>query len=317
MRYVARLTFSGPISIGSGDSSQGDSFHGVIHSDTLFSAIANEWARTFEDEVPLDLLVERLNGSYPPFRISSAFPYFGGDYYLPTPLGSSPIYHEKLRDVPFLGLFDFMELAVGNEEYLRKRPLDDQLTDIVSPFVVPRVTIDRFTASTNIYQTSGHRFKPGGGLYFILEVNDEAIGKKLLSCIELLGGSGLGGERSVGYGRFTTEFIETDQLPGWNDVLNQSPEGASHWYSLALCCPRDHGEAKLARAYNLLTRKGWILSHSSMKQMKRRQCRMFGEGSIFNGAVHGMVAEVTPKDFEGEHRVYRYGIALLLQIKRG
>jgi CRISPR-associated protein Csm4 len=314
MRYVVKLTFSGPISIGTGDVTHGDGFHGIVHSDTLFSAIANEWARTCEDEVPLEGLVERLNGPSPPFRISSALPFFGSDYYLPTPLGTTAIYREKLRDIPFLDLFDFMELAAGNEELLRKKRISNPLEWVISPFTAPRVAIDRFTTATNIYQTSGYRLNPGGGLYFILEINDDAIWKTLSLCIRLLGETGLGGERSVGYGRFTAEFVEADQLPGWHDLLNQSVEGSGCWYSLSLCCPRDHNEARLALSYNLLIRKGWIFSYSSLKQMKRRQCRVFGEGSIFRSNLKGFVADVTPKDFAAEHRIYRYGAVTLLRL---
>lgn len=314
MRYVVRLTFSSPISIGAGDVAQGDGFNGKVHSDTLFSAIANEWARTCEDEVPLCGIVERLNGPSPPFRISSALPFFGSDYYLPTPLGNSPVYREKLRDFPFLDLFDFMELAAGKEEFLHRKKIDNPLERVIFPFVAPRVTIDRVTAATNIYQTSGYRLNPSGGLYFILEINDEAIREMVFLCIRLLGESGLGGERSVGYGRFTVEFVEADQLPGWQNLLNKSDEGTGCWYGLSLCCPKNHNEAELALSYNLLVRKGWIFSHTSMKQMKRRECRMFGEGSLFRGHLKGVVADVTPKDFVEAHRVYRYGVGFNIYI---
>lgn len=310
MRYVVKLTFSSLISIGAGDVAQGNGFHGIVHSDTLFSAIANEWVRVCEDRSPLEGIIERLSGPSPPFKISSAFPFFGGNYYLPTPLGTSAVYREKLHDQPFLELFDFMELASGNEEYLQKRKLGNPLELVISPFTSPRVAIDRFTATTNIYQTSGYRLNTGGGLYFILEINDLTLLDKLFLCIRLLGESGLGGEKSVGYGHFTAEFIEAEGLPGWRELFSQTSAGAGYWYSLSLCCPKDGDEARQVHSYNLLTRKGWIFSNSSMKQMKRRQCRMFGEGALFMVPVTGKMVDVTPDDFKDEHKVYRYGLVI-------
>jgi CRISPR/Cas system CSM-associated protein Csm4 (group 5 of RAMP superfamily) len=47
-------------------------------------------------------------------------------------------------------------------------------------------------------------------------------------------------------------------------------------------------------------------------QMKRRECKMFSEGSLFESSIKGCVADVTPSVFRQEHNVYRYGLGMMV-----
>ncbi len=310
MFLLVKLKFKRAIQIGSGDLSQGDEFRGILHSDTIFSAIVNEWVRIHRDSV--DELISNLNTDFPPFRISSAFPYLLEEFYLPTPYGTDELYMEKLKDVPFLELFDFIELADGNHERIKKKKLKNLVKDLITNFTAPRVTIDRITTTTNIYQTTGWLIKEGGGLYFLIDLKDESYRDKLELCIKMLGESGIGGDRSIGYGLFEAEFVQIDGMAGWTELF-QKRDGDISCYSLSLCYPSTNDEAKEAISYQIVSRKGWIFSRSSAKQMKRRECKMFVEGSLFKTPIKGEIVDVTPSEFRSEHNVYRYGLGMMIK----
>lgn len=309
MLWLVRLKFKSGLKIGEGDLSHGG---GIVHSDTLFSAILNQWVKLYDSDSIIDLILN-LNANSPPFRISSAFPYLLGEYYLPTPYGNSELYMEKLKDIPYLELFNFLELAKGNQDRVKGRKLKNPMDDLISNFEAPRVTIDRISAATNIYQTPGRLINQIGGLYFLIELKDESFLNKLKVSVRMLGESGLGGDRSVGYGLFDPEFENIDGIDGWSEVFQKRNGEDIAYCTLSLCCPLT-GEEVEAISYRILSRKGWIFSSSSTKQMKRRECKMFTEGSLFRSPVRGQVIDVTPSEFYSEHNIYRYGLVMLVQL---
>jgi CRISPR-associated protein Csm4 len=304
---LIKLKFNSTLRIGQ-DVAQGDEFQGIVHSDTIYSALMNEWVRAFPDESVDDLITNV------PFKISSAFPYFLQDYYLPTPLGTSRLYTEKLIDVPFLELYDFLDLAQGNHERIMEKNIANAIEDVIFNLTVPRVSIDRISASTNIFESSGWQFKTGGGLYFLIELTDASVEDRLRLCITLLGQSGLGGDRSVGYGLFESEMKRVEQGSGWEELFTEREGENISYCTLSLCCPTKD-DAKESISYRLVTRKGWIFSRSSSKQMKRRDCKMFAEGSLFTKPITGRIADVTPVAFRAEHNIYRYGLGIFVKIQ--
>jgi CRISPR-associated protein Csm4 len=309
---LIKLRFKSAIRIGGGDIVQGEEFRGILHSDTIFSAIINEWVRIYGSNTLFDLL-SILNGDPPAFRISSAFPYYLNEFYLPTPIGIGELYMEKLRDVPFLELYDFLDLAEGKQDIIRKRKLKNPFDELIFNLTAPRVSIDRISVATNIFETSGWLIKQGGGLYFLIDLIDESLRSKLEICLKMLGESGIGGDRSVGYGHFDAEIQVADMTTGWSDLFKKREGNNIVYYTLSLCHP-SNDEAREALTYQILSRKGWIFSRSSGKQMKRRACKMFAEGSVFKNPVKGQIADVTPSEFISEHNVYRYGLGMTVEI---
>lgn len=306
MLLLVRLKFKSALRIGGGETTQDDDFQGILHSDTIFSALMNEWVRLFPDD-KVDQLVADI-----PFQLSSAFPYYMNEYYLPTLIGTGKFYMEKLKDVPFLELYDFLDLAEGNYKGLLKKELKNPADEIMFSLRVPRVTIDRMSASTNIFESSGWLFKDGGGLYFLVELKDETFRDKFELCIRLLGHSGLGADRSIGYGLFESEIEEVDKDGSWSELFRTRAEDKTAYCSLSLVCPSKEDE-KAALSYRLLTRRGWIFSRSSTVQMKRRACKMLAEGSLFHEPIKGQIADVTPIEFK-DHRVYRYGLGMMAEV---
>ena len=161
---------------------------------------------------------------------------------------------------------------------------------------------------------TGQFFRKGGGLYFLIDLQDNALKDKIALCINLLGEQGLGGDKSVGFGQFTTSITNIDSSPYWTDLFKKREGGKKYYYSLSLCCPANKEEALSSISYQIVPRKGWILSSSSPKQMKRRECKMVAEGSLFNKPVNGMIENVTPSKFISEHHIYRYGLVMLVEL---
>jgi CRISPR-associated protein Csm4 len=305
---LVRLKFKSALRIGSGETTQDDEFQGILHSDTLFSALMNEWVRLFPDG-EVDKLVADI-----PFKLSSAFPYYMNEYYLPTPIGTGKLYMEKLRDAPFLELYDFLDLAQGNDKGILKKELKNPVDEMMFSLTVPRVSIDRMSAATNIFESSGWLFKDGGGLYFLAELKDEAFKDKFELCMRLLGQSGLGADRSIGYGLFESEIESIDTGGAWTDLFRKRHGEKTAYCTLSLIYPSKE-EAKEALLYKAFTRRGWIFSRSSTVQMKRRVCKMLAEGSLFRAPIKGQIADVTPSEFQTEHTVYRYGLGMMVHLK--
>ena len=282
---------------------------GIIHSDTLFSALINQLALVSQEDLA------SFDFKNPPFRISSAFPYFYDTFYLPKPIGTSSLFMTTLKGYSFLPLSYFLALAQGE---VKKNIQHQELADsrhLFYSYRIPRVSVDRITAVARPYWPNVWYTKEGSGLYFLIDIIDDSFFPRFTALIRLLGESGLGSDRSVGQGQFTPEITTIDETSEWHTLFTSQKDQDSLYYSLSLCWPPDHSQAKTAFYYKLLTRKGWIFSTSTYTQMKRRECKMFAEGSLFHSPITGGIADVTPGHFT-DHPVYRYGLGMMVPLKR-
>ena len=320
MRYLVKLRFKRGVHIGSDMATPGsESIATMIHSDTIFSAIINQWVRlpnkgsNGENISSIEKLIEGFKNSLPPFLLSSAFLFKEEDYYLPAPIGTSQLFFKTLKDVSFLELDDFLYLANGDYEKLQDKIFDNPEDHIMSFFTNPRVTLDRLTNTSNIFSSSGITFKQGG-LYFIVDFSDDTFLFPFFASLELLSYAGFGGDRSVGYGAFTFEKEPIDTHLRWSPIF-QKKEGPVSYCSLSLCLPHKIEENK-ALSYKMVPRKGWIYSSSIPIQLKRRECKMFSEGSLFSELIKGQIVDVSPEEFKEKefHPVYRYGLGMMVAI---
>jgi len=315
-KWLIKLRFRSAFHAGSDYAGIGlESVNFIFHSDTIFSAIANQWVKLPQkgwkiSPLPsLNEIVRRLNTDTPPFRLSSAFPFKQEDYYLPTPLGLSSLFMEDLKDVPYLELNELLDLV--NQGKTPRHPFSPD--EILLGYLSPRVSLDRVTQTSNIFFSAGVKFRQGG-LYFILEINDENLIEPLETCLELLAETGLGGERTAGYGQFKWEKRDITNDDRWKEIwaYKQSNKEPPIYYSLSLTCPREE-ETKFAISYEIIPRKGWIYSEFG-PSLKRRTSRMFREGSLFSQPIKGRVIDVRPRYYQKIHAVYRYGLALTLPL---
>ncbi|RLT34944.1 MAG: hypothetical protein DWI57_15990, partial [Chloroflexi bacterium] len=190
----------------------------------------------------------------------------------------------------------------------------------------PRVTVDRIGSASNIFHAGHTHFAAGCGLWFGVEwrqpaQNMTAVGASgyrdgLTKALAVLGDEGLGGERSAGYGVFTTTPGEALDLP------DPTPGGVAWLLSRYLPTPAElsvtlgHAQA----AYQMTRVGGWVRSLDGADQ-RRKQVMLLNEGSLIGwpaASTVGALADLRP-DYNatlGElpHPVYRSGLALALGL---
>jgi len=321
-----KLNFCSPLHVGA---------HGVgyektdeiIHSDTLFSALMTLWNNFYDDKV------ESLCQN-PPFLISSAFPYKSAIYFFPRPMVKIGKEGEddyktgkKLKKVKYVSKNILEALRKGdsldfddndtfqNHKFWIERTSDklNKSSRIFSVREVPRVTIDRATSSSEIFYFSEIIFERDSGLFFLARFKNKEFRSKFEAVLRLLGDEGIGGDKRIGKGVFSLHIDE-----GFSFSTLQDADG---FMNLSLYYPKedefDNGILKGA-SYNLVSRKGWIHASGAMS-LKRKQIRMFSEGSVFTcigEENYGVNPCVLEKDatIGLQHNIYRYGMAFHLPI---
>ena len=199
----------------------------------------------------------------------------------------------------------------------------------------PRVTVDRVTSRSAVYQAGRVRYRRvkleddselRAGLWVLVdwpgEGPDEAQVEWLTKLFAVLGDSGMGGERSAGYGQF--------DLEGPADFAGFGIQGrGERWLTLATYHPRPDevgGGGVLGEgcSYTLLIRRGWVASPEGMSY-RRPLVRVLGEGSVLHHPAtgvresYGELADVTPAVMDPEkggsgHKVWRYGIGFPVPV---
>ena len=321
-----------------------------VHSDTLFSAWINAYARLLGRQKVENLLARFLNSSEPPFKISSTFIYSQHNdnvtYYLPCPFQSPPNYpkdnlslfplHQKLQYLPLVlwqrwyqgqgfTAQDYDRLANFSAHSHGSRELEQawQYHLNYSVHQVPKTAVDRVNQTAIAYSVGFTQFLSAenhySGLYFLVHFTEEDRDLEycLQAALDLLGEEGLGGERSNGAGRFRASWQFLPKI--WQEVINF--KWGNHYCLLSLFWQPSLTQKFLQNArYQLKERGGWVYSPFSGQQIRRQKVHMFTEGSIFNTAPSGQLADVTPPEFitsahtSQPHPIFRNGISLTIPI---
>lgn len=186
---------------------------------------------------------------------------------------------------------------------------------------VPRVTVTRTNSASTIYYVGRSSFAPGCGLWFGADwrkpdakVHDGLTWRAAVEeLLTELGDSGIGGERSAGYGAFAWQAgppLEIDPIrpgaPAW--LLSRYHPHAGE---LPQTLTAD------ATSYGLVSVAGW-LSSPGVSAQRRRRLTFVSEGSIICPVADplGSICDVRPnhEDLKFPHPVYRYGLALAMGI---
>lgn len=326
---LIRLRPTGPWRIGP-DSGDRDRVDRVFHSDSLYSACTSAMAQ-------LGLLEEWLEATAravgePAVRLGSLFPFQGGTLYVapPTtlwpPQASSKIRWKGARFVPM----SVVEGLLAGRSVSEDRWLIDGASECLIPMATPagpgpfRVSVrssaaaDRNGTAVAPHSSACLEFTPGSGLWTVAAFADPVARERwtgpLTAAMRLLADSGLGGERSRGWGRSEMPEIAAGELPG---LLLRSPRnhnGVSAWWMLSLFHPASSDTVDWSQGnYGLTTRGGRVESSAGWGEGKK-STRMVTEGSVIVSAVEprGAVADVAPDGFA--HPVYRAGFALAIPI---
>ncbi len=327
---IYKLTFLSPAHFGE-DSSGLDRSIEFVHSDTLFSAVCYSWAFLFGSAaLEQELIKPGLNENTPTLLLSSAFIFTKATYYLPSPmLELTEQDKARLKDIPelakafkesrFLPDYLWRRLASGKELFDNPPQALEELKAYKKSYKMheqPRNYIPRYSGETTPYYCSSVTYPKGHGLYFLARFQSEAIKKKFETCLAYLQDSGLGGERSSGYGRFKWEIDEKKNL--LNLLNNAQSEVTAGYILLSLASPASlptQNEGKFLKdwRYELIWRRGFALPLDRVGQgeTRKKNLLMLTEGSTLANLTQpkGKLHNVTNDDRKNGHSIYRSGLA--------
>jgi len=184
-----------------------------------------------------------------------------------------------------------------------------------------RVTLDRISQQSQLYFFKSVNFQNSrrnnteyiGGLFCLVSSTNE-LWEKFVAALKMLGDSGIGGERNIGYGRFeiTPESLTSNFF--------EEHENANAYLCLSLYNPSKAELMEIAKNkdvafYGLIQRGGWIDSPFIGAPQKKRRCFMFREGAVFrfSSPPRGRLVDVSPGQ-NMPHNIYRYGIPFTVKI---
>lgn len=307
------LRFSAPVHFGAGRLSGTEC---TCDAGTLFSALYIEALRQGEERASR-LLEAARSGE---LQLSDAFPFIDGEYYLPKPQvqetgggnadqAQSTLARKAAKKLPYIPVGAFADYLDGTMDPVEE---SERFKELGRPYVLTKVNLTRASKpEADPYHVGGFRFGPGNGLFFL------ASGKhagKLKGLLESLQYSGIGGERSSGYGRF--DFEETgDPLAQLRERLDRRGKSGKH-VLLSTAAPTEDelSDELLAGArYGLVRRGGFVQSatHSATPQ-KKRDLYAFSSGSVFEKTFSGDVFDVNATP--GAHPVFRYARAMWMEV---
>jgi len=204
----------------------------------------------------------------------------------------------------------------------KQRPLRAlRLAHVWKSTKVPRVTVDRISSASNLFHTGRVTFAPGCGLWFGVNWRRPAA---LLSdgvawraafeqALSLLADSGLGGERTVGYGAF--------QWRNGGSVCWPSPAADAPYVTLSRYHPRPSEAPGAftgdAVAYSLVAVAGYLQTPTGAAQ-RRRRLWLAAEGSVLRAVgdgPYGDLTDVRPQVGRFPHPVWRYGLACSVAVE--
>lgn len=335
--WVVRLKFRTPLHIGEpGIGVEGSLTY--IPSDTLFSALCHTWLAAFGEDELRKLLEEFLGvqapDRSPPFVLSSAYPYWDEQFFLPKPYIPPRPYTEEpspqmertpIKDLDFIPAEIFIQWigmglpadAGGNLERTIK---DLEEHPLYREALVARVRIDRVTHASDLYFCGLVSFPTEGGLYVLIEARSD-LEAKLKTCFELLGELGVGGERAAGCGKFDVrDWRKIDSVQSLRTLVSGSGE-PSAYCTLSLYHPSSkeleqiqQNPEQYVKGYAWALRGGWATLTGQGQPHKRQACRMFKEGSVFTFKPVGMLVNVG----QGSTTIiYRSGLAFAVPVYRG
>ena len=315
----------------------------VCHSDTLYSAVCSAMEQ-------LGLLADWLEataarGNESKVAFTSCFPFLGDTLlvtpprHLWPPVPSSKIRWKGARFVPLKVVERLVAGAALSE--------DDWVVDggsgcllpaiprnnLRGPFRVvtrPAAAVDRLTAAAiEPHLTACLEFSENAGVWCVAAfANPEALERwrePVEAAFRLLADSGIGGERSRGWGRSSRPEFRVGSLPELilaasfeppvsEETGEPAPRPETAWWMLSLFSPADTDQVDWRRGeYAFAARAGRIESRAGWGEMKR-SVRMVAEGSVLIAGAPpaGTARDVAPEGFA--HPVYRAGFAVAIPI---
>jgi len=307
-----RLHFTAPLHLDDKGTGVYQHAEALIHSDTLSAAILSAWAQLDPDPQRKEERFEK-----PLFKVSSAFPYFGNQYFLPRPINSRAIslsseqlqLNKKIKKIKWLETMLWQkvvtdknfwqdlakDLDTKESKYVilaggllmeRKAISSDLIKGDSQSFKLwetetqTRVVMNRATGSTvdgGLFDFARIHYHPNSGLYFLVQLGSSQQ-QDFEAALAWLGDSGIGSDRACGNGLFEPKLAVQFHLPQVSSPI-----------ALSLVLPSQEDCQKNDwlenSAYELIKRGGWITGTG----WRKPAVWMFGEGSCFAQPLQGKI----------------------------
>ncbi|MBM3811821.1 MAG: type III-A CRISPR-associated RAMP protein Csm4 [Acidimicrobiia bacterium] len=307
----------------------------ICHSDTLYSALCHAMSRFDWLQAWLGATAEAENGCQ--VRLTSMFPWQGDLTYVPGPRNIWPPATARLR----AGGADFVPSTLI-ASLLRGEGLEEDKWEVdglsrclikagrrgayAGPFrhaLRSSAAVDRLDAGAiGVHQTACIEFSQNAGLWCLAEFSTGEAGEqwsaRLQSCFRLLADSGIGGERSRGWGHFEIEEMRAARLPdlllGPPAAPTEEPPVEQAYWMLSLFSPASSDRIQWDKGtYSLIDRGGRLESAAGWGARKKR-LRMVREGSVLLAEERpsGTAHNVAPDGFP--HPVFRAGFAVAVAV---
>jgi len=314
------------------DSGDRDQAGLVYHSDSIYSAVCQAFAR-------FDLLEAWLNATIaaaePAVRFTSGFPFLEETLFVPPPqslwppAASAKVRWKAVRFVPVELVRSLLEgQAVADDRWIVDPASGcllalDRRGEAIGPFrqtVRLMAAVDRVAGgSVSPHRLLGAEFAPGAGLWCAAIFRDAGAfdewKPRLQTAFRWLCDAGFGGRRSLGFGRASApEFLEST-WPGLLQMADAPANGGSAWWVLSVFAPSEADSVDWsAGCYRLLTRSGRIESSAGWGTAKL-SLRMVEEGSVLSSPqdLRGGAFDVAPAGFP--HPVWRTGYAAAVPVR--
>ncbi len=184
----------------------------------------------------------------------------------------------------------------------------------------PRVAVGRALHNSNLFHIGAVHFAKGCGLWFGVQwLSDDPQQHALLQdLLTDLGDTGLGAERTSGYGAAT--------ITPWHDLDLPTPEDGAMWTTLSRYLPRADEIPALrdpAAAYEVERLGGWLDGYS----LRRRAINLLREGAVLGPLdqplPYGQLVDLKPVPGPEDtfqppaHPVWRSGLAVAVGYQRG
>ncbi len=325
LSFTVRFRPVGPWRFGP-DSGARDRVDLIYHSDALFSAVCSAMSQLGLAEEWLQATA--TSASVPAVRFSSFFPFIGETLLVVPPRSlwpppeSTKIRYKGAHFVPLSVIESLLSDKAIDED---RWAVDGESECLVlsnqgrGPFRVSlrsSAGVDRLqNAAVEVHSTACLEFTRAGGLWTIVQFADDAAASQwkapVQSALLLLADSGLGGERSRGWGR--------SEAPEWQPWFPpqvsppESPAAQANWL-LSLYTPAENDEVDWKRGnYATVLRTGRTESSARWGQPKQATT-MIAEGSVLlaSNELRGAASNVAPEGFP--HPVYRAGFAVTVPI---
>ncbi len=334
---LVRLRPRGPWRFGPDDGAR-DRVDTIGHSDTFYCALSQAMRMTGKLEEWLEATTS--TGGSPAVRFSSLCPYQGETlFFVPPrtlwpPPPSTRIRWKSARFVP----------AQVLSPLLSEKPLDEGRWTIdahseclvssgsTGPFRVSlrgAAAVDRLdSGKTAPYATACLEFTENSGMWTVFVFRDGEARERWLpavqSALRLLADSGLGGERSRGWGRSDPPEFREGEFPSIIaripavDRAEEHEEAAQYfetgYWLLSLFSPAEQDTIDWDRgSYQLVVRTG--RTGGAQSGELTRSVRMISEGSVLAGIAKpaGTVRDVRPEG--ANEATLRWGVALSIPIR--